>query len=508
MNQNRDSPDDVFVGDFNIPPDLDDAAIEDVGSVPYSESNTHDGAEFRSAAIDVAMPEEVFHSASPAVDAWGCEAYDIAETSKDKFGVAVGGIPYPPSEVPVVDSTPDQLKLLLPNKWQHKTTGNLEKVPTFYPMEQTNICLPITDFTEGTMLSDIVCCFKEMSVQAVYFDDPVAVALLTPENVEMYLSFWKDKTGEQVIVEIQRRRGCSVTFHKYANHMLDAAANKFNVESASEFERASQDIDLASMKKAEHMLYGEVAKNVNKHKEESVVAIEIGYELLTKERIDARLLGLESIYLLTNPRRTAFSTTVMASKAVLLGVGPEPSDPTLYDSSPFRGIRDVVLNIICFKSLGDDNFGKEEMDMESDSDEEDFFEADGDASEYPPHLKDTLSVMFNLALSILANALEVIGEVQPDSISSFMAYVAEYGGGRLDILTVLLNEISRAEKKPHNASVTCRSLRFMCKNNKKAIRKVQENVKDVTRAYDVGSKTHRRLENEALQLWKLLYGQD
>merc|ERR1712087_920201 len=115
--------------------------------------------------------------------------------------------------------------------------------------------------------------------------------------------------------------------------------------------------------------------------------------LVMKDRIDARQLGLESLCLLTDPKKTGYLTAVIASRVVLLGSAQDDTcasdEALLCDETPFQEIRQALLSLIQFRRIGD----------------ADDFEEDEDSEE-----SEHITVLHNLALAVLANALDVIAE--------------------------------------------------------------------------------------------------
>ena len=55
---------------------------------------------------------------------------------------------------------------------------------------------------------------------------------MTAEHVEMHLSLWKtggaSNQPEGIVVELQRRKGDSIPFHRYSRYLLDAAVGEFD----------------------------------------------------------------------------------------------------------------------------------------------------------------------------------------------------------------------------------------------------------------------------------------
>lgn len=54
------------------------------------------------------------------------------------------------------------------------------------------------------------------------------MSVVTSENVELHVTLWKKSTTrDDIVVEIQRRRGDSVAFQRYATWIMDAAHGRF-----------------------------------------------------------------------------------------------------------------------------------------------------------------------------------------------------------------------------------------------------------------------------------------
>jgi len=253
-----------------------------------------------------------------------------------------------------------------------------------------------------------------------------------------------------IIVELQRRKGCAVTFHHYRRFLLDAAEGKFNPTSFHEtdgldkpFGRDRCNQPLASLTRAgsnssssttssgkpslakpslrasaddaseamaglktegdisfdsttgPHPLHVDSDANMSDCVDKALVALNIAASLIKKDRVDARRLGMESLVLLTDPLRAGIETAKIASRVVLLGSareehsgGLEGEDDVdaLFDESAGLGIRETILEMI----MEDDQGGKD-----SEDDEESFEKEFHDS-------------LFNLCLTVLSNALHTM----------------------------------------------------------------------------------------------------
>ena len=385
----------------------------------------------------------------------------------------------------------------------------LRPVPAFYPLERSSRFVEDELSVVAARLSEAN---RVLSVHAVYNNENATASLLTAENVEMHLSLWKTGGGpkmhpEGIVVELQRRKGDSIPFHRYSRYLLDAAVGDFD---SKEHVDNGGEIDVVYSKKVQRMLNLEAARQTATEQENAIIAIEIAHGLLMKDRMDARQLGLESLCLLTDPKKTGVTTAIIASRVVLLGTAQgletEQDDNLLFDEAPFQEIRESILSLIQLKRIGN----SDDFDDEVHSEEEE-------------HNK----VLHNLALAVLANALDVIeneesllenDERNPEftrkrsstsgSVTSicesFLNDACEMHDD--EILKTLIRELGSADQKPHDACLSAKCIGSLCRASEEARKRAKElGAKTVVQtALDVGTRTHLRLETECEKLTKVL----
>jgi hypothetical protein len=384
----------------------------------------------------------------------------------------------------------------------------LRPVPAFYPLERSSrfveddLSIVVSRVSEANRL---------LSVHAVYCDETATASLLTAENVEMHLALWKTSGKQEgIVVEIQRRKGDSIAFHRYSRWILDAAVGELDINEY--FNQNGEDLDMVYSKKVHRLLSLDASDDSGSETENAIIAIEIAHGLLMKDRMDARQLGLESLCLLTDPKKTGAITAVIASRVVLLGSAQDgssnaPEDGLMFDEAPFQEIRQTILSLIQFRRIGEaDEFDDEEA-----------------VSEEEEHI----TVLHNLALAVLANALdvieneEVLAEIESDpeetprvrartetseSISErFLEDAQEFSENR-EILKTLISELGKANAKPHNACLSAKCIGSLCRASDKARRRAKDlGAKTVVQtALDVGTRTHLKLERECDKVLKTL----
>ena len=327
-----------------------------------------------------------------------------------------------------------------------------------------------------------------------------SAALLTPENVELYVTLWESDDGKDVIVEVQRRRGDTIIFHHYANHILNAASGRLD-ESAFANDEGSI-LYLQSTEKKLRSELSRIAPDSDMDKE-SVVALEIVYELLQKERSDARQLGMEGTCILANARKTVLTAAIATSRAILLGGQTQAS----------QGLHEILLGVILKRRIGDIVSGG---DYPEDSDDEEYFlDDDEEIRDYSPEYKEEITLLFNLALNALSHALEVATTFGVDTTASphqsaawavdeFLVHAMRHT--ETNLLSTLLQTLQRAYLKPHNAWLAAKCLRFICTASPSAKKRLINlgAVQSVETAYDVGIESHAKLESECHLLQSLL----
>lgn len=384
--------------------------------------------------------------------------------------------------------------------------ANLRPVPAFYPLEKSS---RFVDDEKDDVTERLSECLRVLSVQALYNNEAASAYLMTSEGVEMHLSLWKT-TGEKsgIVVELQRRKGDSIAFHRYSRYILDAAIGDF--DAVQHVRTHGEDIDFVYSKKVQRLLNVELGKSAKASEHENaVIAIEIAHGLLMKDRMDARQLGLESLCLLTDPKKTGITTALIASHVVLLGTarGIEGlstntglEDGIIFDEAPFQGIREAILSLVQFSRIGED------IDFEDEDTE-------------------TMAALHNLALAVMANALDVIEnqerfdenpeetEKKPAAIRTASAsdiagaFMEESGDiSKTELLSTLISELGKASQKPHNACLSAKCIGSLCRASDKAKRRAKElgakNV--VSTALEVGTRTHLKLETECNKVTKVL----
>ena len=314
--------------------------------------------------------------------------------------------------------------------------------------------------------------------------------MTTAERVEIHLSLWQGSGDKSTIIEAQRRKGSVVAYHKYCRNLLDAAEGKFDFDSFMASEDYERD-------RASSLVETESSEEKGSEDDNSLLALEIAASLLKRDRMDARQLGMESLCLLTDPSSAGTHVALVASRVVLFGSAQVENMDEGDFLSEELGVREAVLSLIQFGRLGENGDLFEE---EEDSDDE----LNENEREHNEHLH-------NLALAVLANSLETLkmstSENKP-SANEFLEESKEISNR--EILSTLLNVLSRAESKPHEACLSAQCLNSLFQASKEAKRKARDlNAKQiVVTALEVGTRTHVKLEAETKNVMRELEKRD
>lgn len=350
----------------------------------------------------------------------------------------------------------------------------LQPVPTFYIMEPSNRTIDHHGHTLHEITANLSECFRVLGIQVKYFESPAGASLLTHELIEMYIYLWKaGADGNQIRVELQRRQGDSVIFYHYARHILDSAAAKFD---ATEY-KDSTDSDFLTL--AEKHLRTELTEDP-KYAHEALMILERVAGLIKEDGLDAKLCGMQSLCVYTNPRKTNLKKSLFISRAVLFGEG----------QTNVRSMHEYVLSIVQI------------VQKTSGGDDESLFHGQQRDKLTHVYCQDSMNVLLNYALTIMANALELV------SIFESPAVVAEFIHSKHKLIRSLLMDLDRAEFQPHNACLAAKCLRIICQSSPAARDSTNtfSGLEQAFRAEQIGKTTNARLERESSSLMKVLRG--
>jgi len=246
------------------------------------------------------------------------------------------------------------------------------------------------------------------------YNSSTAKATLSVDGTEFCVQLFQvhtEKNNDCVIVELQRINGSSIVFHTVARSLLSASKNA-KVLSTKETERHP-----TSSTRSRSSNRREGSNDRMKESDLFTCTLEIVDSLLKKDRVDANLLGVESLQLLTNTRSSSDAMVSYASNVVLNG-------------GDFIDVRDTLISLLV-------------NDEPAENEVEDKY-----------HQK-----MRFCALNVLSNALDALSGKDEDNFGD-----KEWAGDD-GLIATLFKEMKSAGSRPHEAYLAAKSLLTVFENS-------------------------------------------
>jgi len=443
--------------------------------------------------------------------------------------------------------------------WEKNEIVELKTIPKYYPLECTHRTIPFGQQKE--VIQNLRNCFRNLGIQVI--ERSSGAALLTMEYIEMYLYFWKSRDDREIYIELQRRQGDSILYHtKYAKPILKAAIlscgeketnlsslQNNNAPKERKYPHSSStnflllpgygNLDATIIKNEPNNLYSypldDNLASISSVAEES---IEFAMNLLKSDRFDSQMLGMESLCMLTDRRKTNGAIAIYASRAIIFG-------------------RNQFLHNLVFKMVllqEEQRQEEEEKNTTQNNDNEnsniffhnmrDYYDDDKEED----HFSNAVVILRNHALTILSNGWEVIycyyyhqqqqhftdeienniektignlsdGQFCCETDTKLMEVQQQKTEESTSILKTLWNDLAYALHQPHNACLAAKILIFRLRfsllsndnndNNqqKQALGNKYENGKQyhiLQQAKNIGIATNARLEQLCHKLQEVL----
>jgi hypothetical protein len=274
------------------------------------------------------------------------------------------------------------------------------------------------------------------------------------------------QNNRQIMVEVQRSSGESFNYMKYAKVILSSANGEDDFAKGTEVRKRSSSASLSY-----------IPGSITCHQDTSSsckneATLEYVKELIQKDRVDARQLGLNSLLLLTDSERSLVSET--AAKAVLSE-----------DESGDTTIKDFIYKLIDSLSPNKASSARQVDNFEQREQE----------------------IMHNTALAVLGNALE--SALEHSNMSQLIESKEWLGSS--GIVDALLSELSLAQCHLHDAYQAARCISALLESSCE-IRQVllNRNVAVILKdAQAIGLSKHSLLAAECKEaLTTLISGQE
>lgn len=332
---------------------------------------------------------------------------------------------------------------------------SLPEVPLFYPIERTSTVVECRD--PGLIADRILVCLQKLSIIAKFNSREASAFAEALDFTKFYIRLYKNSTTNHagILVEMQRVEGDSFNFIKYVQAILAAARGEalFDERSATGRWRSSLGYIPSSVLSC-RTLHQE--KKQGEKDCEYLLAVE---ELLTKDRSDAVLLGIDSLLVLTDNMRSNVSSC--AAKAVLFGTHPV--------------IKEFIHKCIHHPQTV---LSPEDIAFDFDSRQ--------------------CEIIHTTALAILGNSLQsAYDDTKCINVLDSLAFSEEWIGRNNGIVDVLIHELSQAEVQSHNAYHAARCMGILLDSQNMRSVLIDRGLHHVMKAsHLVGHRRHSLLERE------------
>lgn len=349
-------------------------------------------------------------------------------------------------------STPIHVDTKQYTHWQHP---QLTEIGLYYPLGPCRMRFRRERLTK--VLNNLPKIFGALSLEAVYHDAPISATLRSLDQVEFVVTILgarsaavRNEDAQDVILEIQRRDGDCVAFHRLSHQILHAlttgtfptlknhwAPTCWSDESV---QRADMVLPRPSLTKqqATYFISGTPQNMGN--------ALDVAWAMLSTERHDAQKLGLESLVHMTNPIQSGWANACWATSAILSAT-----------TSAHERIGNVLLEHVCF--LKDDYARTFYTDFHS-------------FSMHPCYGGSTETDFAYLALMAISHLLSVAATYNQHQHQHQLstASVGDNDGmmdirpflERGELLECLLRKVRCAESNPHDAYHAIQCLTSLC----------------------------------------------
>eukprot|EP00594_Rhizosolenia_setigera_P018454 CAMPEP_0178976146 /NCGR_PEP_ID=MMETSP0789-20121207/23646_1 /TAXON_ID=3005 /ORGANISM="Rhizosolenia setigera, Strain CCMP 1694" /LENGTH=461 /DNA_ID=CAMNT_0020665151 /DNA_START=133 /DNA_END=1518 /DNA_ORIENTATION=- len=380
--------------------------------------------------------------------------------------------------------------------------GALRPLPPLHPPLDPASTAFVCDASPSVIAARVSDCLRERSIMTEFDDDAATAQAVTSNRVHFVIRLYRgggpnSSFSHGVIVEVQRLRGDAMTFHQSTRAILSAA------QGSSARNTTNQNIPISGMGLTLDNPVSTVSitsSNIEGDDSNVLMALEIDWGLIKKDRMDANILGWESLALLTNPESSGRTSAIIASR-VVLGLTPRAGDTeederfTEIHASIISLVRDrrIIGDAMAFDNDRDDinQEGKNDADYMDDDEIE-----DANAPEEAEHIV----VQRSLAIRSLANALEVLSSANdPMFIGTALPHLVL----EENIIPSLLDEVAQSVQpnNPFNASDATNAARalsvlFEFSEDARNIARGRNASAVLSKARLVGSSRHAALESQ------------
>lgn len=387
--------------------------------------------------------------------------------------------------------------------------SSVRPISAFHPpMNKKNVTF-VKDINPSIVADRISNFLRKKSIVAEYNDELANAKCMTSNRTRFFISLFRGRSSRSngIIVECIRLRGCARTFHLICRELLNSAKGcdsiVFNGSGPGipTLDRCLQSKPSSTMMtppdEASTALYG----------------LEIAWSLLKKDRLDANVVGMESMINLTDENVTTGFETVLISARVVLGVSSKAEKKGHLDEIQeyyqFIEIHKLIVSLIRDRKLTTSDASIISDNHVEEGGHHILFDNDNDDDDSMTDYEDLehISLMRSLSLKVFLNSLKVAE--QSSFLESALCVIMSE-----NILPSLIEEVRETffseETKnqalnAHDAAIAVQILRIININSAEARKHCLDLglVDVVSKAFRVGCRRHAILEEETKKLLAL-----
>ena len=429
--------------------------------------------------------------------------------------------------------------------------------PAYWP--KPVLFVPVTGTSPAVVAIRIAECLTKRSVAAEYDDEAASVVCQTADRCLFTVQLWHREAA--IWVECVRISGGTLTFHQHARAILlaaqslDSGADRRAPHqcSATEYPRLRGESSTTAATTRNNILQQPPSSRATMEEvaTTAVEALEQAFQLLCKDRLDAQLIGLQSLVNLTDPVCTGVPVAQYAALGILGGAPLLGSESVLLHQIHTDWILGLLLghvpgeevvvggtggatgNAPLDNNAGTASFSGSARVLDR-PDEADTMEEDEGGSNIATIVPDSASNdtmmakdeddkhashMRALVLRAFVNALSVLADHQPATLQSVLSTQApdNVSGPVLDALCRDLRGASRPVSapgrlaSPHEAALAVKALGLLALHSvsaKRTLSKDESLLEELEKVAAIGRATHLVLAAEARRTYHALTEED
>jgi len=316
----------------------------------------------------------------------------------------------------------------LDQRWNVDNASLPRRPSDFPPLTRTHRV--VRDVDANVISNRITECLRSRSIKTRFSKsrDNIAKCRNT-DFCKFTVSLYAGNEGG-VLVEVHRLCGDVISFVRDSRAVLDAAEDKAVMGEKDDETPMFLSLPVSSMSCLKDVRIPEVTDEM------LAETVNVTANLLSSTQIDANMLGMESLVILTDPEKTLKSTAVLASRRIIC---PD------HDANRQFSIHNYVMSLLIYD---DDCVAPSSEDSSSIHDE------GASISDFATRLR-------NLAMSALSNAIGLLsheGLLSPDIAPHREWYMSV-------LLPRLIGDLNAAELRPHDACYASRCLSTLAESS-------------------------------------------